>query len=85
MLLQAFIVLNGVTGFAVFADTPTTLKEARADREEYSPYLNDTYPDDVFFADTHLRNSHSTGAGLLGNRIGQEEAYRFNQCVSSIG
>jgi hypothetical protein len=59
------------------ASTPTTLKDARADRTDYSPYLEDTYPDNVFFGDTHLHTTYSTDAGLFGNRLGPDEAYRF--------
>jgi hypothetical protein len=59
------------------ASTPTSLTDARSGRTDYSPYLDDTYPDNVFFGDTHLHTSYSTDAGLFGNRIGPDEAYRF--------
>ncbi|MGR3661697.1 MAG: DUF3604 domain-containing protein, partial [Paracoccaceae bacterium] len=44
---------------------------------EYSPFLNYNYPDQVFFGDSHLHTSYSTDAGMLGNRLGPQEAYRF--------
>jgi len=44
---------------------------------EYSPYLGYTYPDRVFFGDTHLHTSYSTDAGMIGNVLGPDEAYRF--------
>jgi len=87
-IVVSLVVLSGLTAFVAYADTPTNLKDARADRTEYSPYLDDTYPDDVFFGDTHLHTSYSTDAGLFGNRIGPEEAYRFargEEVVSSSG
>ena len=62
---------------ATAASKPTSLIDARVSRKEYSPYLNDTYPDNVYFGDTHLHTSYSTDAGLFGNRIGPDEAYRF--------
>lgn len=49
--------------------------EARA--REYSPYLDYTYPDRVFFGDTHVHTSYSTDAGMVGNVLGPDEAYRF--------
>jgi len=49
----------------------------RAAGAEYSPYLNYNYPDRVFFGDTHLHTSYSTDAGMFGNTLGPEEAYRF--------
>jgi len=44
---------------------------------EYSPYLHQGYPQRVFWGDTHLHTSLSTDAGMIGNRLGPEEAYRF--------
>ena len=43
----------------------------------YSPYPAQTYPNQVFFGDTHLHTSYSTDAGMIGNTLGPEEAYRF--------
>src|SRR5688572_18633216 len=34
-------------------------------------------PTQVFFGDTHLHTSMSMDAGLFGNRLGVEDAYRF--------
>ena len=46
-------------------------------QKEYSPYLDQGYPDRVYFGDTHLHTSYSTDAGMMGTRLGPEEAYRF--------
>ena len=43
----------------------------------YSPYPEQNFPNRVFFGDTHLHTSYSTDAGMIGNRLGPEEAYRF--------
>ena len=45
--------------------------------KEYSPYLNIGYPQRVFWGDTHLHTSFSTDAGMVGNQLGPDEAYRF--------
>jgi len=45
--------------------------------KEYSPYVDYNYPDQVFFGDTHLHTSFSTDAGMMGNRLGPDDAYRF--------
>jgi hypothetical protein len=45
--------------------------------KEYSPYLHRGYPQRVFFGDTHTHTSYSTDAGMIGCRLGPEEAYRF--------
>ncbi len=55
---------------------------------EYSPYLYQAYPQQVYWGDTHLHTSYSTDAGMIGNRLGPEDAYRFAMgevVVSSLG
>jgi hypothetical protein len=44
---------------------------------DYSPYPKETFPNNVYFGDTHLHTSYSTDAGMVGNTLGPEEAYRF--------
>ena len=46
-------------------------------QKQYSPYLNRTFPDRVLWGDTHLHTSISTDAGMVGNFLGPEEAFRF--------
>lgn len=46
-------------------------------KKEYSPYLNRTFPDRVFWGDTHLHTSYSADAGMVGNFLGPDEAFRF--------
>jgi hypothetical protein len=65
---------SGLPVSAQDAGDPGSIKPAKA---EYSPYLNYDYPDQVFFGDTHLHTSYSTDAGMFGNKLGPEEAYRF--------
>ena len=50
-------------------DIQMTLVDARADRTEYSPYINYTYPDNVYYGDTHLHTFYSTDAGFVGSLI----------------
>ena len=44
---------------------------------EYSPNLKVDYPDQVYFGDTHLHTAYSYDAGMIGNRLGPDAAYRF--------
>ena len=71
------IVINTGSGQVLADATPTKLADARQDRSHYSPYIDDRYPDNVYYGDTHLHTSYSTDAGLFGATIGPEEAYRF--------
>ncbi len=70
----AMILGSPAVGEAQDVTNPASLRPAS---KEYSPYLNHNYPDRVLWGDTHLHTSFSTDAGLFGNRIGPDEAYRF--------
>ncbi len=48
-----------------------------ADSKEFSPYLEPGTPDRVFWGDTHLHTSNSPDAGLIGNILDIDVAYRF--------
>jgi hypothetical protein len=43
----------------------------------YSPYPAKTFPNRVYFGDTHLHTSYSADAGMAGAIVGPEDAYRF--------
>ena len=43
----------------------------------YSPYADRSFPDQVFFGDTHLHTELSPDAGLLGTNLDVHDAYRF--------
>jgi len=78
---------------AALAQGPVTDIGSRPDeavlgQRQYSPYLNDNFPQRVFWGDTHVHTAFSTDAGMVGNRLGPEEAYRFARgeaVVSSSG
>ncbi|MFC3612856.1 DUF3604 domain-containing protein [Lutimaribacter marinistellae] len=44
---------------------------------EYSPYLQEDFPNQVFFGDTHLHTSFSADAGLVGATTTPDDAFRF--------
>ena len=50
-----------------------------APKAEYSPYVDDHFPNRVFFGDTHLHSSWSTDAGMGGATLGPDEAYRISR------
>ena len=43
----------------------------------YSPFVDQSFPNRVFWGDTHLHTSYSTDAGMVGNVLGPDEAFRF--------
>jgi len=56
--------------------------------DTYSPYAKRTFPSNVYWGETHLHTGLSLDAGLFGNILGPEEAWRFargEEIVSSTG
>jgi len=43
----------------------------------YSPYAQRSFPSQVYWGETHLHTGLSLDAGLFGNILGHEDAYRF--------
>src|SRR5262245_33954047 len=64
---------------------------ARAETERpetYSPYADRRYPTRVYWGDQHLHTSLSADAGMVGDRLGPDDAFRFargEQLRSSTG
>jgi hypothetical protein len=84
--LCAVLLLGGYSAHA--QDIAVTEKDIDIGGQNYSPYLYQSYPDQVFFGDTHLHTSYSTDAGMVGNRLGPDEALRFakgEKVISSTG
>jgi hypothetical protein len=78
----AFTILTALTLLAGAAqaqrmDLSAEPEDIRLGEEEYSPYLHRGYPQQVYWGDTHVHTSYSTDAGMIGCRLGPEEAYRF--------
>jgi hypothetical protein len=79
--------LGVVLGLAVVIAPVLCLAQA-VDKRQYSPYAQQAVPDRVYFGDTHLHTAYSADAGLAGNTLGPDAAYRFakgERVVSSTG
>ena len=62
--------------------------DAAYNKPDYSPFVDQHYPNRVFWGDTHLHTSNSPDAGIVGNTLGPEMAYRFargEEVTSSTG
>ena len=73
-LLFSILLVNSATN--VFAQI-TPAKESLSDLypgKAYSPYAQRSFPDRVFWGDTHLHTGLSMDAGLFGARLGLDEA-----------
>jgi hypothetical protein len=54
----------------------------------YSPFVGQDHPNRVFWGESHLHTSYSWDAGLVGNTLGPDKAYRFakgEQVIASSG
>ncbi|MEM9304040.1 MAG: DUF3604 domain-containing protein [Pseudomonadota bacterium] len=78
--LGAAIALGVATGIAGASDigAPRTEDlETLYPGKAYSPYAQRSFPSRVFWGETHLHTKASLDAGLFGNVLGHDEAYRF--------
>lgn len=80
--MRKLLILCVLAPFPAFAQNFTTDVAAGPDgiriaAPHYSPYLDQSYPNRVFFGDTHLHTSYSTDAGMIGNTLGPDDAFRF--------
>jgi hypothetical protein len=90
--LAALAVLGwlGVPQAVLAQDVPRPTDEQLREIKsgDYSPYTEQDHPNRVFFGETHLHTSFSTDAGMIGNILGPEEAFRISrggEFVSSMG
>ena len=77
VLLPTLAVAQDAVAQNYVGDVGIEAHEVTLGQPEYSPYLNRNYPDRVLFGDTHLHTSLSTDAGMFGNILGPDDAYRF--------
>jgi len=85
--------LTMTTGFALAsdagsADSPDALVKGLYPGKGYSPYAQRNFPSNVYWGETHLHTGLSLDAGLFGNTLGHEEAYRLargEEVTSSTG
>jgi len=68
-------------------------KDVPEEPKIYSPYVERTvrdknFAEGLYWGDTHLHTRYSTDAGMIGNKLGPDEAYRFakgEEVISSTG
>jgi hypothetical protein len=67
---------------------PQSAPQGVGSLHNYSPYVNQRHPIRVYWGETHLHTSTSPDAGLVGDRLGSEDAFRLargEQIKSSSG
>ena len=71
------VVLTLITGALSAQEYTVHEDEVVSDQPDFSPFVDRHYPQRVYWGDTHLHTSNSPDAGLVGNKLGPEMAYRF--------
>ncbi len=83
------VTLLVVLGVPVLAQEWTLDKDQKVEQPRpYSPYVDQHFPQRVFFGDTHFHSSLSVDSGLIGNRVDLDGALRFakgKEIVTSTG
>ena len=82
-------VLAAAAGGSALAQEWTLEKDQLVEQPApYSPYVDQHFPQQVFFGDTHFHSSLSVDSGLVGNRVDLDGAFRFakgEEVVTSTG
>ena len=82
-----FLSPNLIIASDIGSPDPDVLKEIYPGKT-FSPYAQRSFPSNVYWGDTHLHTGLSLDAGLFGNILGHEDAYRFargEEITSSTG
>ena len=69
--------LVATSGTSAAQDFTVQPEDVKGDEVDYSPYVDQHFPNRVFWGDTHHHTSNSPDAGLVGNTLGPDMAYRF--------
>ena len=76
VLAVTLLLASATTVFAQITPAKESLSDLYPGKA-YSPYAQRSFPDHVFWGDTHLHTGLSMDAGLFGARLGLDDAYRF--------
>ncbi len=75
--LVAIAVLAMPGGSALGAEWTMEKDQLVEQPKPYSPYVDQHFPQKVFFGDTHFHSSLSVDSGMIGNRVDLDQAFRF--------
>jgi len=89
-LIFAVVAIAALTvpGMALASEWTADKSQKVEQPKPYSPYVDQHFPQKVFFGDTHFHSSLSVDSGMIGNRVDLDQAFRFalgEEIVSSTG
>ncbi len=77
LILLLISAISAAVSASDIGDPDTRVLEGVYPGSTYSPYAQRSFPSQVYWGETHLHTGLSLDAGLFGNILGPEEAYRF--------
>ena len=86
VLTAALVVLPG--GSALGQEWTPEKDQLVEQPKPYSSYVDQHFPQRVFFGDSHFHSSLSVDSGMIGNRVDLDQAFRFargEEIVTSTG
>jgi Protein of unknown function (DUF3604) len=75
----AFLAVTAFSSAALAQDVLPAKESYQPPKKEYSPFVGDHFPTRVLWGDTHLHTSWSLDAGMIGAKLGPDEAYRVSR------
>lgn len=76
--MRSLVLVSAIAALASFASNAQELAGmAPAPDAEYSPYIQQDFPNQVLFGDTHLHTGYSADAGLVGATTTPDDAEFF--------
>jgi hypothetical protein len=87
MKFQKTILASAIVALSMF-NTTAFPESSGESAKDYSPYANTTQANNVYWGDSHLHTGLSLDAGLWGNTLKPDDAYRFargGMVISSTG
>ncbi len=79
VIFTAIVVLLFLSPLAAVAQNYSADENVASPKKEYSPYIDDNFPNRALFGDTHLHTNLSTDAGMIGTTLGPDAAYRISK------
>ena len=76
-LVVTLLILPGVTLASDIGSPNLEVIKGLYPGKTYSPFAQRSFPSQVYWGETHLHTGLSLDAGLFGNILGHEDAYRF--------
>ncbi len=87
--VRNLLILSAVLSCSALAAEWTLDEDQRVEQPKpYSPYVDQHFPQRVFFGDTHHHSSYSVDSGMFGNTLGPDQSFRFargEEVTSSTG